>query len=336
MDTLRNYVDSIFADLPKSAEMLRQKQELLDRMQQRFDQLKAEGKSEHEAIGMVFAELGDVDAIRDAAAAGVSASTVGADFSGSVNGEQPVYLSAEDVDAYLAHRHGFAWAMATGVFLCIMGPASLFLGQYVVEVFFRQQGRSNALTGVLTMVPLFVLIAAGVVLFILYGMREEQFELEKKHVVLDAATYNRLKAEHKAFRPRLATAVAIGVALCILAPVSLLLSAVFLGEDNQLSLVFLLSFVAIGVFLFIFYGTQNETYEKLLSIGEFAKNQSEKNKVVGIVAGVVFPLAAAIYLIAGFVYAAWATAWIIFPITGILFGIFATVYNGYMDLKKKK
>lgn len=139
MDTLRNYVDSIFADLPKTAEMLRQKQELLDRMQQRFDQLKAEGKSEHEAIGMVFAELGDVDAIRDAAAAGVSASTVGADFSGSVNGEQPVYLSAEDVDAYLAHRHGFAWAMATGVFLCIMGPASLFLGQYVVEVFFANR-----------------------------------------------------------------------------------------------------------------------------------------------------------------------------------------------------
>lgn len=334
MDTLRNYVDSIFADLPKTAEMLRQKQELLDRMQKRFDQLKAEGKGEHEAIGMVFAELGDVDAIRDAAIAGVSA-TAPEDVSAAGN-EQPVYLSAEDVDAYLAHRHGFSWAMATGVFLCIMGPASLFIGQYLVETFFRQQGRASALTGVLTMVPLFILIAAGVVLFILFGMREEQFGLENKHVVLDAATHARLKAEHKAFRPRLATAVAIGVALCILAPVSLLLSAVFLGEDNKLSLVFLLSFVAIGVFLFVYYGTQDETYEKLLAIGEFAKDKSEKNKIVGIVAGVVFPLAAAIYLIAGFVYAAWASAWIIFPITGILFGIFATVYNGYMDLKKRK
>jgi len=330
MDTLRNYVDSIFADLPKSAEMLRQKQELLDRMQQRFDQLKAEEKREHEAIGMVFAELGAVDAIRDAAAAGTPESVP--ETGAGMTNEQQVFLSPEQVDEYIDHRHRFAWAMATGVFLCIMGPASMFLGQYLVESYFRNAGRSSDLVGVLTMVPLFVLIAAGVALFILFGMREEQFELD----VLDAATYNRLKAEHKAFRPRLATAVAIGVALCILAPVSLLLSAVFLGEDNQLSLVFLLSFVAIGVFLFIFYGTQNETYEKLLSICEFAKNQSEKNKVVGIVAGVVFPLAAAIYLIAGFVYAAWATAWIIFPITGILFGIFATVYNGYMDLKKKK
>ncbi|HRL00269.1 MAG TPA: hypothetical protein PK486_07620, partial [Trichococcus flocculiformis] len=105
----------------------------------------------------------------------------------------------------------------------------------------------------------------------------------------------------------------------ILAPVSMLLSVVFLGEENGLSLVFLLSFIAIGVFLFIFYGIQDETYEKLLSIGEFAKDKAEKNKVVGIVAGVVFPLAAAVYLI-----------------VGILFGIFATVYNGYLDLKKKK
>ena len=58
--------------------------------------------------------------------------------------------------------------------------------------------------------------------------------------------------------------------------------------------------------------------------------------MVGIVAGVVFPLAAAVYLIAGLVFYALSRAWIIFPIVGILFGIFATVYNGYLDLKKKK
>ena len=189
---------------------------------------------------------------------------------------------------------------------------------------------------ILTLVPLFLFVAAGVALFILYGMKEQQFELEQKRIKLDSSTYARLKAEHKAFRPRLAVAVAIGVTLCIFAPVSLLLSVVLIGADNSLSLVFLLSFIAIGVFLFIFYGIQDETYEKLLSIGDFSKDKAEKNKLVGIVAGVVFPLAAAIYLIAGFVYYAWVSAWIIFPITGILFGIFATVYNGYMDLKKKK
>ena len=326
MDTLSNYVESVFANLPKTPEVLDQKNAMLNKMQDKYQQLKSEGKSEHEAISAAIAAHGNID-----------------DFTISDKSTPPtenpnneVYLTPEQVDEYIDHRHHFAWAMATGVFLCIMGPASLFLGQYLAGYRDGQGGRTSELLDILTLVPLFIFVAAGVALFILYGMKEQQFELEEKRVQLDSTTYTRLKAEHKAFRPRLAVAVAIGVALCILAPVSMLLSVVLLGEDNGLSLVFLLSFIAIGVFLFIFYGIQDETYEKLLSIGEFAKDKAEKNKVVGIVAGVVFPLAAAIYLIAGFVYYAWASAWIIFPIVGILFGIFATVYNGYVDLKKKK
>lgn len=326
MDTISNYVDSVFANLPKTPEILEQKQAMLTKMQNKYQQMKSEGKSEHEAISGAIAAHGNID-----------------DFTESYQVEKPtenpqneVYLTPEEVNEYIDHRHHFAWAMATGVFLCIMGPASLFLGQYLAGYRDGQGGRTSDLMDILTLVPLFIFIAAGVALFILYGMKEQQFELEQKRIQLDATTYARLKADHKAFRPRLAVAIAIGVALCILAPVSMLLSVVLLGEDNSLSLVFLLSFIAIGVFLFIFYGIQDETYAKLLSIGEFANDKAEKNKVVGIVAGVVFPLAAAIYLIAGFVYYAWGSAWIIFPIVGILFGIFATVYNGYMDLKKKK
>ncbi|MBP7128360.1 MAG: hypothetical protein KBA56_02890 [Trichococcus sp.] len=326
MDTISNYVESIFADLPNTPELSEQKQAMLTKMQDKYQQLKAEGKSEHEAISTAIAAHGNID---DYTVSDIPTSPAEIP-------DNEVYLTPEQVDEYIDHRHHFAWAMATGVFLCIMGPASLFLGQYLAGYRDGQGGRTSDLMDILTLVPLFIFVAAGVALFILYGMKEQQFELEEKRVQLDATTYARLKADHKAFRPRLAVAVAIGVALCILAPVSMLLSVVLLGEENGLSLVFLLSFIAIGVFLFIFYGIQDETYEKLLSIGEFAKDKAEKNKVVGIVAGVVFPLAAAVYLIAGFVYYAWASAWIIFPIVGILFGIFATVYNGYMDLKKKK
>ena len=326
MDTISNYVDSVFATVPESPELSAQKQAMLTKIQEKYQQLKSEGKSEHEAISAAIAAHGNVDDF----------TVPDIPFAPAEHLQNEVYLTPEEVDEYIDHRHHFAWAMATGVFLCIMGPASLFLGQYLAGYRDGRGGRTSELMDILTLIPLFLFVAARVALFILYGMKEQQFELEEKRIQLDSTTYARLKADHKAFRPRLAVAVAIGVALCILAPVSMLLSVVFLGEENGLSLVFLLSFIAIGVFLFIFYGIQDETYEKLLSIGEFAKDKAEKNKVVGIVAGVVFPLAAAVYLIAGFVYYAWASAWIIFPIVGILFGIFATVYNGYMDLKKKK
>lgn len=220
MDTISNYVDSVFATVPESPELSAQKQAMLNRMQDKYQQLKSAGKSEYEAISGAIAAHGNIDDFTKSDLAAVPAEIP----------DNEVYLTPEQVDEYIDHRHHFAWAMATGVFLCIMGPASLFLGQYLAGYRDGQGGRTSDLMDILTLVPLFIFVAAGVALFILYGMKEQQFELEEKRVQLDATTYARLKAAHKAFRPRLAVAVAIGVALCILAPVSMLLSVVFLGK----------------------------------------------------------------------------------------------------------
>ncbi|MGB4793919.1 MAG: hypothetical protein WBP21_01570 [Trichococcus flocculiformis] len=103
--------------------------------------------------------------------------------------QNEVYLTPEEVDEYIDHRHHFAWAMATGVFLCIMGPASLFLGQYLAGYRDGRGGRTSELMDILTLIPLFLFVAAGVALFILYGMKEQQFELEEKRIQLDSTTY---------------------------------------------------------------------------------------------------------------------------------------------------
>ena len=42
---------------------------------------------------------------------------------------------------------------------------------------------------ILTLIPLFLFVAARVALFILYGMKEQQFELEEKRIQLDSTTY---------------------------------------------------------------------------------------------------------------------------------------------------
>ena len=61
MDTINNYVDSVFANLPKTPEMSDQKQAMLTKMQDKYQQLKSEGKSEHEAISAAIAAHGNVD-----------------------------------------------------------------------------------------------------------------------------------------------------------------------------------------------------------------------------------------------------------------------------------
>ena len=45
MDTISNYVDSVFANLPKTPEVLDQKNAMLTKMQDKYQQLKSAGKS---------------------------------------------------------------------------------------------------------------------------------------------------------------------------------------------------------------------------------------------------------------------------------------------------
>ena len=61
MDTISNYVDSVFEKLPNTPELLEQKQAMLTKMQDKYNQLKAEGKSEHEAISSALAAHGNID-----------------------------------------------------------------------------------------------------------------------------------------------------------------------------------------------------------------------------------------------------------------------------------
>jgi uncharacterized membrane protein len=61
----------------------------------------------------------------------------------------------------------------------------------------------------------------------------------------------------------------------------------------------------------------------------------KEDKVIGAVAACIWPLAVAAFLFCGFVYDLWHIAWIIFPIVGILFGMFSAVYSIITDKDEK-
>ena len=57
METIRNYLESMFADLPNTAAVLKAKQELYSMMEDKYTELREEGKAENEAIGIVISEF---------------------------------------------------------------------------------------------------------------------------------------------------------------------------------------------------------------------------------------------------------------------------------------
>ena len=61
MDTIREYIESMFRNLPQTGKVLKAKQELLSMMEDKYEELKNEGKSENEAVGTVIREFGNLE-----------------------------------------------------------------------------------------------------------------------------------------------------------------------------------------------------------------------------------------------------------------------------------
>lgn len=61
MDTIRNYLDSLFIGVPQSTEIDKLKTDLLANMEDHYHELMGEGKNEQEAIGTVISTFGSID-----------------------------------------------------------------------------------------------------------------------------------------------------------------------------------------------------------------------------------------------------------------------------------
>ncbi|MFV0425196.1 MAG: permease prefix domain 1-containing protein [Bacilli bacterium] len=63
IDLIKNYLDNIFSNLPETKEVLDAKQDLFLNMEEKFIELKNEGKSDSDAFAIVISEFGNVEEI---------------------------------------------------------------------------------------------------------------------------------------------------------------------------------------------------------------------------------------------------------------------------------
>ena len=61
MDAIRNYLETMFLNLPNTPEVYKAKNELWQMMEDKYTELISEGKSENEAVGTVIAEFGNLN-----------------------------------------------------------------------------------------------------------------------------------------------------------------------------------------------------------------------------------------------------------------------------------
>ena len=65
METITNYLETLFLTLPRTPQTQQAKADLLAAMEDHYHALIEEGKSEHEAIGAVISEFGSIDELKE-------------------------------------------------------------------------------------------------------------------------------------------------------------------------------------------------------------------------------------------------------------------------------
>ncbi len=344
METIKNYLETMFMNLPNTPEVRRAKDELGQMMEDKFAELIEEGRTENEAVGTVISEFGNLNELADvlginvyvnpqadaqsesrnqSEGMGQNGAVNGTDTAGNTKQYMPRMLTSTEVKGYIKDKSREAFMVAFGVLLCIISVT----GHIVADSF---HGVSDAV-GVLVM---FLSIGIGVCMFVFSGIKMSRWDyIKKTPCTVDFATFNDVKQEKDRFNNQHAVFVTIGVLLCcicfvpaaVIDDMNLSFAAVDMGSITGAMLFWM---VGAGVFLIVFSSIKMGSFQTILQTndastmgGNFTpvkEHQTYSNKTVEAIMSVYWSTVTCIYLIWSFLSFDWDITWIVWPVAAIV------------------
>lgn len=257
MNAIRNYLDNMFRNLPNTEAVRRAKSELLQMMEDKYEELISEGKTENEAVGIVISEFGNLDELADSL--GISEAVT----------ENPVedkpMLSMDRVKEYLSMNNTRAILTPLGIALCILSVVSPILAD-ILPVDLDIIGAGG----------MFGIIAIAVGLFIFSGIKSKEYaEVKNKECSLSIEGAEYVRNERRGFKNSYGLMSSFGIGLCILSFLNpILLDKIpFINSNVGAAMMFV--FVALGVFLITSANTRMNGYDRLLALNESGKMSEE-------------------------------------------------------------
>ncbi len=233
-------------------------------------------------------------------------------------------VTMEEAQEFIRVRREAAGRIGAGVVLCILSPVPLlFLNGLAEEKYLPL---SEDLAGGIGVGLLLMMVAIAVGGFILFGIKLKKYEwLEEEEFELCYGVSGMVSERQEAEALTFTRKIAAGVALCIVGPVPWLIAGSIDARDliQVTGLMILLVFVAAGVYLFVDVGMKKGSYEQLLQIGDYTKEEKKASKIIGQIAVVYWCLCTGIYVGISLFTESWDTTWILWPVAGILFGAIA-------------
>ena len=318
METIKNYLESMFANLPNTSQVVRAKNELLSMMEDKFSELIAEGKPQNEAVGIVISEFGNLQELAESL--GIENVIGGADI------EERRLVTNEEARDYIYEASQSRMLIGIGVMLFIFSP--------IFPIIWDEIGAALLL----------VVVSMGIGLFVWASIRMSQWKfLDNTPCCIDYSTAEFIYVAKKNNMMSKALMFTIGIMFCIVSVVPVMVfDGLFSAKDYYNVIIgpaMLFIIVGIGALLIIASTAKDSAYTKLLSLngtGTVAGNYDavrstkepyvDKKKAVAVMS-VYWRTVACIYIIWSFVSFDWFTTWIIWPIALVFHGILKTFFN---------
>lgn len=350
METIKIYIENLFQNLPATEATIRAKEELLGMMEDKYNELKLQGKSENEAIGIVISEFGNIDELKEELGIKnpIAASQT---IEKSVDQDETLRrITLSEVEDFLVNTSKFARKIALGVTLCIFSIIQFILlagwsgsidcdektvkgmTGYAIHV-----SSLNAMeaTG---LVLLFVFIAIAVAIFIINGIQYQKYEyIKKEKFAMDAATVKYVAELKESYRTTFSIKITLGVVLCITSVIPVILAGILCDESNStfqiLSVAMLLGIIAVAVILFVTAGIRMDSYKQLLQEEEYSPSRKIGGDLTEKIASIYWPVVIAGYLAWSFITDDWGKTWIVWPVAGVLFGGISAICSSFSSDK---
>lgn len=311
MDTIKNYVETLFLEFPKTKEVLRAKQEILTIMEDHYLALLDEGKSEHEAIGQVISEFGSIDELRE-------------ELEFATREKEPENgIEEEEMYDYLTNRRKDARGLSLGISGCLLAVGALIgLSVYGAEM--------------LGLLLFFVTIAISVGVIIYNGMQFSKNNRMLNDRYIPAHLNMEAQKLKQGYQKSFQISLVFGICLCVLSVSPLFFFQMFTYAEYGMWFMFL--FLAIGVFLIIYGSIIYSSFDKFIKEKYFIADEDELGpnamqakygdaaRTKHLLERVYWPIVVMIYFGWSFMTGSWGMSWMIFVMAGIFYSVVEAIF----------
>ncbi|GAB2490057.1 permease prefix domain 1-containing protein [Alkalibacterium psychrotolerans] len=308
MTIIKEYVNQVFKTVPLTEETNQLRLDITANMEDKYNELRLSGASEHEALGVVIAEFGNIDELLE---------EMGINKTATENKQFPPAMEEGAIDYFVQSKAKLGIRIGTGILTILAGIASL--------LFFLSLSSIFQAANIMGIILLLIGLAAGTALLVVEGMRSSSLEAYYKPFVLLPDSRERIEEEKDAYKKSLTFSIILGLSFSIGS-----FGPLFIGIFSNLFSVLvgvglMLLLAGIGVVFFVYSGNVYHAYDVILQNGkepdnfeEEVKADERRRKVDYIIDEIYWPIIVVLYLVFSFIVGGWAWTWLIFVIGGVL------------------